>query len=193
MSPRIKFVMTTQPSLGRAEVLSVVDADTVFVRFHRAPAEEIVRATVAVPQYLPCCGDRVLVSELDGEIVILGVFGEARRRAEPGAICEGLVARRRSDGVVELRATEGALVVAASGGIQIEAPELFMRAERVETVADRIVERSQSSYRHTDDLTQTTAGRARIIVDETCELQARRTVIASDDDTVIDGKRVLLG
>jgi hypothetical protein len=193
MKARPKTSPAAAASLVRAEVLAVVDVDTVLVRFRKDPAEEMLQATLAVPHYLPVAGDRVLVSHVDDECVVLGVLREARRRAEPATLCHGLVARRSADGAVELIATDGALTVGSAEGVHIAAPHITARAERLEVSADRIVETATATYRRAEELSQTSAKQVRTIVDETCEIQAKRTVIASDDDTVIDGKRVLLG
>jgi hypothetical protein len=112
------------------------------------------------------------------------------------------------DAGVELRVAQGDLTLAAAGRILLRAgSEVVTTAEVVRTtaslvvesagrrelVAERVVERASDVYRQVSGLLQTTAGRARTLVEGDHDLCAGRTSIASDEDTSIDGKRVLLG
>src|SRR5262245_36155093 len=99
--------------LSRAAILDVIDADAVPVRAVGSPAEEVVRAELAVPGYLPKTGDRVIIERVDDAWIILGVLGEARLRQ---AAALGLVATATPNGV-ELRVASGDLTLAASGRI----------------------------------------------------------------------------
>lgn len=194
------------PSLKPAEVLSRVDDDGVLIRFQLAPAEEVVRAELAVPGFEAQVGDRVLVAGEAGELYVVGVLGEARRRPLTMALAEGHLRATHREGIVTLEA-DGPLEIHSPGGLQLGGPTVHVdcdearidargvrvEAGRFELQAERIFERAESTYRHADDLAQLTAKRARTSVEQTFELTAGRTVIGSQDDTVIDGKRVLLG
>jgi hypothetical protein len=130
---------------------------------------------------------------------------------------EGRLLVRYEDGAAEIAAPSGDLRLAAPGGrvviqagtdIEIGAPgevtvkaERFLtrvrvlaqHAERLEVSAGRILERAREAYRDVEELLQTRAGRVRAVIEDAYHLQARRTSIASKEDTSIDGKKVLLG
>jgi len=153
-------------------VLGVAAVDEVLIRLHRAPTEEVVRAEVAVMHYDPQPGDVVLVAAQADGVFVMGVLGAARRRAA--------------------HASTGVLVLSAENKVVIDAPEIEVRAARMETTAVTIIERADDMHRHAGEL-QIAAGRCRTIVDDSFEVVAGRTRIVSDDDTAIDGRRVLLG
>ncbi len=70
---------------------------------------------------------------------------------------------------------------------------LSQTVERLEVSATRLFERTRESYRETSGLVQTRAGRLRAVVEDAFSLTAKRTTIASKEETSIDGKKVLLG
>lgn len=170
---RSREVATALPSrLQRAEVLDVASADEILIRLHHARTEEVIRAEVAVMQYAPQTGDIVLVAAQLDAVFVLGVLGAARRR--------------------EVRASTDVLVLSAENKIVIDAPEIEVRATRLETTAASIIERADETHRHAGE-SHISAGRCRTVVDDSFEVVAGRTRIVSDDDTAIDGRRVLLG
>lgn len=77
--------------------------------------------------------------------------------------------------------------------IEQRSEQLVQRAGRIEVEAKQLVERAQDVYRDVGDLLQTRAGRVRTVVREVFTLRSRRNVQISDEDTAIDGRRVLLG
>lgn len=196
---------STEPARGliRAEVLDVIDDDTVLVRASAAPTAEVVRAEIAVMGYLPRVSDRVLIERAGDECFVLGVLGAARRRKPE----DELVTFARTDAGVELRVREGDLTLAAPGRLSLRASEVETAADRVETTASevvtkagrveveagRVVERAGDVYQHVEGLAELQAGRARTLVEGAYQLAAKRTTVQSDEDTMIDGKRVLLG
>ena len=201
-----------QPGLLRAEVLDVIDPDTVLVRPRKAPTEEVLRAEIAVVGYVPVVGDGVVIERGDDACYVLGALGSARRRRAPQgdaqSFAEGaLIATFTEQGGVELRAREGDLTLSAAGRIVLRAgevetsadlvrttaTEIVMQAGRVEVDAGRIVERAGDIYCHVEGLAELQAGRARTLVEGAYQLVAKKTTVASDEDTIIDGKRVLLG
>jgi hypothetical protein len=180
----------------KVEVLDVVDDDLVLVRATGSPTSEVLQAEIAVVGYAPVVGDRALVELVEEGFCIIGVLGEARRRRSRGE----LVAHRGEDGGVELRFPEGDLTLRAAGRIVLQAAEVETRAEvvhtaagRVEVEAERIVEHAGDVYRHVEGLAELQAGRARTLVEGALQIAAKRTTVQSEDDTIIDGKRVLLG
>lgn len=129
-----------------------------------------------------------------------------RRVAAPSGATASVV-----DDTIELRDPNGTLLVrydAERGELTLSAPkDLVLTGERViirgaeasievsklEIRAGRLVERVFEAYREVDTLMQTRAGRVRTLVRGAMDLLSGSTTIASEEDTSIDGKRVLLG
>ena len=120
------------------------------------------------------------------------------------------ISLRGADGalVATYDAATGALTLESSGEIQISAAKrvridtdvLSVNARVAEWAVghwelntERIVERTKDTFRTAERMLESRAGRARFIVDKLLELSGRRTAISSEEDTHIDGKRVLLG
>ncbi|MBK8258831.1 MAG: DUF3540 domain-containing protein [Polyangiaceae bacterium] len=190
-----------------ARVLSVEGPDHVLVRLDRKAAEEVLRAQIAVMGYSACEGDRVLVTPGEEELYVVGVLGDARRRVS-ASLGPNLTVRSVGENAVELIAEVGDLTLSAKGkvtlnaGVELvtEAPKVSTTANEVvehvgrhERTAERIVESAQNVFTNVTELLQTTAGRTRTIVEGDCDVHAGRTAIVSSEDTLIDGKRVLLG
>ena len=160
------------PLVRRAEVLSLESEDVVWVRYHNALAEEVVRVELAVAQYQPAVGDWLLVTETSADRFAVGVLGPGRRRALVQAPSE-----------LHLRAAER---------IVLDAPSVDVRTHAFALEANTIVERSESSHRTTGEAHQS-SGRMRTLVEGDCDTVAGRVSITADEDTRIDGRRVLLG
>lgn len=91
---------------------------------------------------------------------------------------------------VSVDADEARLRTRAS---HLDAETHTVQVGRLEVAAQRLFEAAGEAYREVEGLLQQRAGRARTLVKETFRLLAGRTDIASREDTVVDGKRVLLG
>jgi len=78
-------------------------------------------------------------------------------------------------------------------GSRVDATTHVVQVGKLEVSAQRLIETAGEVFREVEGLLQQRAGRARTLVKETFRLLAGRTDIASREDTVIDGKRVLLG
>lgn len=202
---RTRPKLSAPPARGmvRAEVLDVIDDDTISVRASAPPTAEVLKAEVAVLGYVPAVGDRVLIERSDDGCFVLGVLGEARRRRPEAE----LVTAVRTEEGVELRVLEGDLTLSAPGRVVLRASEVATAAELVQTVASevvtkagrveveasRVVERAGDIYHHVEGLAELQAGRARTLVEGAYQVAAKKTTIQSDEDTIVDGKRVLLG
>ncbi len=202
---RARQKLSAPPARGivRAEVLDLIDEDTVSVRASATPTAEVLRAEIAVLGYAPSVGDRVLIDRVDDGWIVLGVLGAARRRTSQSELFSAV----RTETGVELRVREGDLTLSARGRIvlrasevetaadlvQTTASEVVTKAGRVEVEASRVVERAGDTYRHVEGLAELQAGRARTLIEGAYQLAAKRTTVQSDEDTIIDGKRVLLG
>jgi hypothetical protein len=135
----------------------------------------------------------------------------SRARRERRVVSRSGATANVTDDVIEIRDAEGALIIrydAERGETTISAPkDLILSGERViirgaeasievgklEVTAARLVERVFEAYRDVDSLLQTRAGRMRTLVRGALDLLSGSTNIVSEEDTSIDGKRVLLG
>jgi len=97
-------------------------------------------------------------------------------------------------------ATTSSRVSVHTGEGEVNAERLGVRAAELATLvgkwelrAQRLVEQVVDAYRDVDGLLQTRAGRMRTLVEGAYRLLSERTDIISREDSVIDGKRVLLG
>lgn len=111
-----------------------------------------------------------------------------------------------SHGDLTLRAPSGVLRLAAET-IELDAATTRSSAEHLSLTAretelttgalalsaERIISRAEEAFVEVERLLETRASRARLLVKSTLELFARRTSVRSEEDTRIDGKRVLLG
>jgi hypothetical protein len=81
----------------------------------------------------------------------------------------------------------------AAERLESTAAHQVLTAGRIEVRAERWIERLKDVYSDVDGLLQTRAGRVRTLVHDAYQLVSRRTSLASQEETSIDGKRVLLG
>lgn len=86
---------------------------------------------------------------------------------------------------------EQAAVVART--VSTTAQHLAQQAEHYELRATKLVESVRDSFRDASGLAQARYGRAKTIVRDVFSLRSRRSVIVSEQDTTIDGERILLG
>jgi hypothetical protein len=104
-------------------------------------------------------------------------------------------------GDVVFAAPNGKVVLEAGVDVELTAKgEAKIHAQAIELVsgvaaihAERLIERAKDAYREIDGLLHTRAGRVRSLVAGAYELFAKQTTVTSEEDTSIDGKRVLLG
>lgn len=150
---------------GSAKRAEVVDVEPDAVIVRPAQEQESFRAELAVIGYEAARGDVVLVCGGEDGLFVIGVLGSARRR----------VAAPASE--LELTASE----------------RIVLRAPVLEIEASRVVERAEDTYRYASGASHVAAGTQRTVVEGACEVVAGRTSIVSEEDTTIDGARVLLG
>lgn len=152
---------------------------------HTAPSGEVRTASGASARV---DGDAVTVRDAEGRTVL-------RYDAATGALTLEAEA-----GDVRVAAPNGRVVLEARDAVTLRAERLegnvreaVWTAGRWELRAVRIAERAEQVVRDVEGLLTTRAERARTIVRGAYDLVAGRTKIASREDTVVDGKRVLLG
>ncbi|MBI4702365.1 MAG: DUF3540 domain-containing protein [Deltaproteobacteria bacterium] len=81
----------------------------------------------------------------------------------------------------------------AARTIHTVAERLAQRVQRYELSAGRLLEHSREAFYEVADLLQIRAGRMRTLVERLFELRSRRTAMVSEQETRVDGKKVLLG
>jgi hypothetical protein len=86
-----------------------------------------------------------------------------------------------------------ALAELAAQAIETTSPELVLRVGRLQLSAERVLERVTDVYRDVGGMIETHAQQVRSLVRGATQLMSGSTTIVSQDDTFIDGRRVLLG
>jgi hypothetical protein len=144
-------------------------------------------------------GETISVFRADGTLVASFDSATGALRIEaPGDLCfaapNGKVLVESRDGIaLRTGAGEASSFDVKPDGVHMRASLVDIAAGALEVRAERIIEKATDVYRDIDGLLETRAHRLRSIVSTTLELFGRRTTIASEKDTRIDGKRVLLG
>jgi hypothetical protein len=148
------------------------------LRLDRPQGEAWARLALAQP-YEPEPGDIVLAIG-DEEVYVIGVLlGRGRTKfCVPGDL------ELHARGTVDIRGMKG---------IRLRSPEVEIRADRVETVAHAIFERTIDCYRWVRDLFQTRSGRTRTMVEGQHSVVAERIVQRAKKDVKIDGRKIHLG
>lgn len=139
--------------------------------------------------------------------------GDLRLRAEGEVAIDGATGTRLASGDTHLRLRPHRAEVraprlgvdAARADVKIEEANVVTRtlrtvAERVhrkvgvlETRAQRLVERSRESWREVEGLSQTRAGRLRLVAQETLSALAQHTLLQARDDVKVKGEKIHLG
>jgi hypothetical protein len=132
-------------------------------------------------------GDRIALRDAEGRVVVTldGATGELSLSAEKDLRLAAPSGRVLVEAATEVRLQGASLAVSAA--------EAVLAVGHYELHAERIIERTTDALRTASGLVETRAKHARMIVERTLELFGRRTTVASEEDTRIDGKRVLLG
>ena len=127
-------------------------------------------------------GGRLLL-RYDGETLELAAQGDLRLAAS------GRVTVASGEGI-ELKSDEVSLT---AGRLTTTASVLVQRVERLETVAVRITEHAREAYREISELAQTRAARMRTLVEQSFSIMSGSTDMVSEEETRIDGDKILLG
>jgi hypothetical protein len=159
-------------------------------------------------------GGRLLVRYQDGAAEICAPAGDLTLSAPLGRVVlkaatdveieaerdiTQRAARRASlkTGALAVEARESRLVTGQATilarHIATTAMTLAQSVERYELTATRIVETARDAFHDVKDLCQTRIGRARTLVKGAYSVHARRAIVASKEETKVDGKKVLLG
>jgi hypothetical protein len=154
----------------------------------KATAERIAtRLVTSAGASAEVSGDTIVVRDPRGAIVV--TYDAATGRTELTA--PGDLVLAAPEGKVLLKGRE--IELDADVRATVRSPEVVNAAGRWELVAERVIERAEDVYREVGSLLQVRAGRMRTIVRDTYQLFGKRVAVRAEEDTSIDGKRVLLG
>ncbi len=97
-----------------------------------------------------------------------------------------------------LTTSTGVSVHAKTADVNIDEGKLVARAltslvGRLEVRAQRLFEKAGDAYREVDNLLETRAGRMRTLVKGAFRVLSERNELIAQGDSIVDGKRVLLG
>ena len=98
-----------------------------------------------------------------------------------------------SSGDLHLNVPHGRLRMSARDGVELHTSLVRMVVERMHIDAEEILEKSEDVIREVRGRLLTKAERLRTLVSGAARFAARRTEIRSEEETAIDGERVLLG
>ncbi len=171
-------MIDTAGTLGPATALAAAEGDGVEVRLPDGPSAR-ARLAFAVP-YRPRAGDELLVIGQGGDLYAIGVL----KAAGPVEL--------RCEGGFEVRA-EGPVSLVSRRSLAVEAPDVAIRAGRLELAAQRTVQRFRDAYLWLSGLFQVKSRRLRATAEEGLFARGGRTHLKSDGDLSIDGKTIHLG
>lgn len=165
--------------LGPAEVVEA-RAGEVTVEL---PEGDVVPVELALAfPYEPAPGDALLViGKGSGEYYAIGVLRGAGR------------AVLAIQGHVDLRAVGGKLHLAGDEGVEIEGPEVSVRAGKLRTIADSVVETFATLYQRVTSHLRVHARESHTLVEGAAITQAKTAQITTEDVVTINGKQVHLG
>ena len=143
-------------------------------------------------------GGRLLVRYEDGNAEIFAPGGDLTLAA-PGKlllrsgsdVC--IDAPRRLEITADLADLKVSQVRVVAQRVATAVTAVAHRVEHYELTAERLVERARDAFRDVSGTFQARLGRSRTIVEDVNATHARRQVITSEQDTTIDGERILLG
>lgn len=168
---------------------AAVEGEAIVVR---DPAGAIVarydagRSTLRIGEGLA----RVEIGSANGTVTIAARDIELNAESGTVAVAARDIALAAPEGKVAIAGRE--VDIHASTRATVSAEDMEHTAGRWEVGVGRLIERASEAYREAE-LTETRGDRVRTLAKTAFDVVAGRTTLLSDDDTVIDGKRVLLG
>jgi hypothetical protein len=131
--------------------------------------------------YEPQVDDEVLVIGNDEGTFVIGVLQGTG------------TARLTFPADVELRSTAGKVRITGQQGVELDGPEVNVRAKRIRLLADKMVERLGSLYQTVTEVLNLRAGETHTMVAGTSYTQAKRSTLLTRDEVNINGKSINLG
>lgn len=167
----------TNARLGTATILAVDGAQVKL-----SMGEDQVQAVLALAYpYRPATGDTVLAIGQDEAWHVIGVL---KGRGTTSFVAPG---------DLEFRAPNGSIGLVAAEGVKVEAPEIELKADRLELAARSVFERFVRAYRRVAEAFHLRAGSVRSVVDDTWDVRAGRITERAEGDVRIDGEKIHLG
>lgn len=180
-----------------------------------APAE--VRLETAAGASVAVEGDRIVVRNPSGDIVvvydsqtgsatIVAPRGDLKLESPHGRVLiaagkdleltSGARTRLRSD-QLDLEVSSATVKVGfadlAAEAIRLVSPGVSLGIGRLQLDAQRVLQRARETYQEVEGAMETRAGRVRTLVKGATQVFSKSTSIVSEEDTFLDGRRVLLG
>jgi hypothetical protein len=165
-----------------------------------APAARIGTAVVT-----ECTGERATVAfegglvasrlalayayqPVPGDVVLIIIQAEA-------AFVIGVLSGRgatalQAPGDLTITAPHGRITLSAGAGIELEAPQVALRAQSLEMLATTLVQSVQSAFKTFSDLLHIRAGRRQTEIDGISMESTERTYHRSKKETVINGESI---
>jgi hypothetical protein len=167
-----------RPSLGPAEIVRVSPHE-VEVRLKNGA---LARARLAIGYpYDPREGDVVLViGDAEGCYVIGVLHGTGRSVLE-------------LPGDVDLRAVGGVLRLSGDKGVEVDAPDVSIRAGKLQVIAGAAVQRFASLCQRVADLLSVQAGQRHTVIEGSSHEQSKSATILTEEKVTINGKAIYLG
>ena len=164
--------------LGPARVLSLSPLCT---RLEEGQAREVeVRVAFAYP-FAPEVGDELLVLGRGGAYYAVGVLS-ARPRS-----------KLEVPGDLEVHAVGGVLRLKGDAQVEVESPEVTLRAQRLRTFADSLQEHAQTVFRWVKETLSERSGETRKVVEGEDLLLAKKAVTLAEETVRVDGSEIHLG
>ncbi len=164
--------------LGPADVTRV-QASEVFVELPEGATVQ-VQLAFAFP-YEPSVGDTLLVIGKDGQHYAIGVLRGIGK------------ASLSFHGDVEVRATGGTLTLTADKGIEMNGPDVSVRAGSLRLYAEKAVEKFTWLHQRVASLMSVHAKEMHTIVEESATTNAKSATITTEETVTVNGKQIHLG
>ena len=201
-SARIAAAGYVRPAAGDAVLVAGDDRERFVVGVLSATRAQIVtRGGVAAEVETRGEAETLRVTDATGRVIF-------EHRAS-----EGVTVISVPHGDLELRAPNGSIRLQAGKRVEVRAPEADVKVgearvtarqltstiDRVrqvvgvlETRAERVIERARNVYRDAEELSQTRAGRIKIIAEKTVHVLGQHTLFKAREDVKIKGEKVYL-
>lgn len=148
----------------------------------RLPDGRLVEAELALAfGYAPAIGDTLLAIAGDEGHYVIGVISGRGR------------ASLRVGGDLDIASEHGSLRLRAAQAIEVDAPEVTTRAQKVQTFATSVLERAGEWYRAVKDTLTLQAGTAHTIVEGTHHVRAGDHDLVAKNKVRVNGKAIHLG
>jgi len=144
------------------------------------PREVEARVAFAYP-FLPEVGDELLLLGRGEAFYAVGVLS-ARPRS-------GL----EVPGDLEVRAVGGVLRLKGDAQLEVESPEVTLRAQRLRTFADSLQEHAQTAFRWIKETLSERTGETQRVIEGEDLLLAKRAVTLAEETVRVDGSEIHLG